>query len=103
MVLQWSHTIIAPRILWSTPPVRISGDWWETLNGSNFGTKPPIPALIAPGSGLVVPRAKKASLLGARLDSKQSREQFAPHLPCFPQSKCNSLAYRTLLPMALVS
>ena len=54
-----------------------------------------IPAHNVPGGGLVVAPAEKASLLGSNFDSKQRREQFISPLPCFPQSRCNSLALRT--------
>ena len=53
------------------------------------------PALRGPGGGLVVAPAKKASLLSSLFDNKQSREQFVTPLSCFPQSRCNSLAFRT--------
>ena len=53
-----------------------SHKWWETLNGSIFGVKPSIPALMGPGGGLVVAPAEKASLLGSQFDSKQCRGQF---------------------------
>ena len=43
----------------------------------------------------MVARAEKASLLSSQLDSKQCREQFVSPLSCFPQPRCNSLAYRT--------
>ena len=33
---------------------------WETLKGSIFGVKPPIPALRGPGGALVVAPAEKA-------------------------------------------
>ena len=36
--------------------------------------------------------AEKESLLGSQFDSKQ----FVTPLSCFPQSKCNSLAFRSL-------
>ena len=39
--------------------------------------------------------AEKATLLGSQFDSKQCREQFVTHLSSFPQSRCNSLAFRT--------
>ena len=38
--------------------------------------------------------AENASLLGSQFDSKQCREQFVTPLACFPQSSCNSLAFR---------
>ena len=66
---------------------------WETIKISDFGVKPSIPAL-GPEGGLVVAPAEKASLLGSQFDSKQCREQFATPLSCFPQSRCNSLAFR---------
>ena len=34
-------------------------------------------------------------LLGSKLDSMQCREQFVTPLSCFPQSRCNFLAFRT--------
>ena len=39
--------------------------------------------------------AEKESLLGSRFDSKQCREEFVTPLSCFPQSRCNSLAFRS--------
>ena len=33
--------------------------------------------------------------MGSQLDGKQCREQFVTPLFCFPQSRCNSLAFRT--------
>ena len=36
---------------------------------------------------------EKASLLGSQFDSKQCLEQFVTPLFCFPQSRCNSLAF----------
>ena len=54
-----------------------------------------IPALREPGGGLVLAPAEKDSLLGSQFDSKKYREQFVTSLSCFPQSRCNSLAFRT--------
>ena len=62
---------------------------------SIFGVKPYIPALKWPGGGLVVAPAEKASLMGSQFDSKQCSEQFVTPSSCFPQSRCNSLAFRT--------
>ena len=39
--------------------------------------------------------AEKASLLGFQFVYKKCREQFVTALSCFPQSRCNSLAFRT--------
>ena len=52
--------------------------------------------------GLVVAPAKRASLLGSQFDSKQCREQFVTPLSCFPQSRCNSLAFRTSFVLRLL-
>ena len=38
---------------------------------------------------------EKASLLGYQFDSKQCRKQFVTPLSCFPQSRCNTLAFQT--------
>ena len=47
--------------------------------------------------------AKKVSLLDSQFDSKQYCEQFVTPLSCFPQSWCNSLAFRTsVLPRLLL-
>ena len=72
-----------------------SHKWWKTLKDSIFAVKPSIPALRGPVGGLVVARAEKASLLGSQFDSKQWRKQFVSPLSCFPQYRCNSLAFRT--------
>ena len=72
-----------------------SHKWWETLKRSIFSVKPAIPTLRGPGGGLVVVSAKKASLLSSQFDSKQCREQFVTSLSCFPQSRCNFLAFQT--------
>ena len=61
----------------------------------DFGVKPSVPALRRPEGGLLVAPAEKASLLGSQFDSKQCREQFVSPLSCFPQSRCNSLAFQT--------
>ena len=45
----------------------------------------------------MVAPASKASLLGSQIDSKQCREHFVTSLSCFPQSRCNYLAFRTPL------
>ena len=37
--------------------------------------------------------AEKASLLGSQFGRKQCREQFVTILSCFPQLRCNSLAF----------
>ena len=79
-----------------------SHKWSETLKGSNVGVKPSISALSGPGGGLEVDPAEKASLMGSQLDSKQYREQFITPLSCFPQSKCNYLAFRTPVLMNLL-
>ena len=50
---------------------------------------------------MVVP-AEKASLMGSQFDSKQCREQCVTPLSCFPQSRCNSVAYRTLVLLSLL-
>ena len=57
--------------------------------------KPSIHVLGGPGDDFVVAPAEKASLLGSPFDSKQCREQFVTSLSCFPQSRWNSLAFRT--------
>ena len=49
----------------------------------------------------MVSSAEKASLLGSQFDSKQCREQFVTPLPCFPKSRCNSLAFRTSVLLCL--
>ena len=72
-----------------------SHKWWETLKGSIFGGKPSSPALRRPAGGFVVAPAERASLLGYNFDSKQCREQVVTPLSCFPQSRCNSFAFRT--------
>ena len=46
--------------------------------------------------------AEKASLLGSQFDSKQCREQFGTPLSCFPQSRCNSLVFRTSVLLRLL-
>ena len=46
--------------------------------------------------------AEKASLLGSQFDSKQCRERFVTSLSCFPQSWCNSLAFRTPILLCLL-
>ena len=52
------------------------------------------PLLLSGGQGgLLVAPAEKASLLGSQFDSKQCLEQFVTPLSCFPQSRCNSLAF----------
>ena len=76
--------------------------WLETMKGSVFGVKPSIPALRGPGGSLVVAPAEKATLQGSQFDSKQCREQFVTPLSCFPQSSCNSLAFRTSVLLRLV-
>ena len=94
MVLQGSHIMNEPGILWSTLAVQISGVkhlrlvlWYEAIYS----------ALRGPWSGLVVAPAEKASLLhmGSQFDSKQCGEQFITPLSCLPQSRCNSFAFRT--------
>ena len=80
-----------------------SHKWWETLKDSIFGVKQSIPALRGTGGGLVLQTvhslylspAEKASLVGSQFDSKKCREQFVTPLCCFPQPRCNSLAFRT--------
>ena len=72
-----------------------SHKWWKTLTGSIVGVKASIPALIGPGGRLVVVPAEKASVLGPQFVSKQCRQQFVTPLSCFPQSRCNSLAFWT--------
>ena len=63
--------------------------------GSLFYVKPSIPAFRGPRGGLVVAPAEKASLLGHQFDGKQCHEQFVTPLSCFPQPRCNSLAFQT--------
>ena len=79
-----------------------SHKWWETLIGSIFGVKPSTPTLRGAGGGLVEAAAEKALLLGSQLGSKQCREQFVTNLSCFPQSRCNSLDYRTSVLLRLL-
>ena len=79
-----------------------SPKWWETLKGSIFSVKPSIPAVRGHGGGLVVAPAEKASLLDSHFDSQQCREQFVTNLSCFPQSMCNSLAFRTSVLLRLL-
>ena len=50
----------------------------------------------------MVAPAEKDLLLGSQYDSKQCREQFVTPLSCFPQSRCNSLAFRTYVPLRLL-
>ena len=96
MVLQGSRIMSTPGILRSTPP-----KWWETLKGSIFGVKPSILALRGPGGGLVEAPSEKTSLLGSQFDTKQYSEQFVTPL-CVPQSRCNSLAFRTSVLLRLL-
>ena len=56
--------------------------------------KPSITALRGHGGGLAVAPAEKASLLGSQFDRKQCCNLFVTHLSSFPQSRCNSLAFR---------
>ena len=76
--------------------------WWETLKGLSFGVKPSISALRGLGGGLVVASAEKDSLLGSQFDSKQCRKQFVTPLSCFPQYRCDSLAFRTSVLLRLL-
>ena len=102
MVLQGSHIINAPwmnALMHST----CSHKWWETVKGSIFGVKPSIPPTRGPGDDLVVAHAEKVSLLGSQFDRKQCHEQFVTPLSCFPQSRCNSLAFWTPVPFASAS
>ena len=46
--------------------------------------------------------AEKASLLGSQFNNKQCREQFVIYLSCFPQSRCNCLAFRTFVILRLL-
>ena len=64
--------------------------------------KPSIPALRGPEGGLVVAPAEKASLLGSQFDSQHCREQFVTTLSCFPQYRCNCLAFRTSVLLRLL-
>ena len=50
----------------------------------------------------MVASAEKASLLCSQLDSKQCREQIVTPLSCFPQPRCNSLAFRTSVLLRLL-
>ena len=61
-----------------------------------------IPAVRGSGGGLVVAPAEKASLLGCQFASKQCREQLVKPLSCFPQSRCNSLTFRTPVLLCLL-
>ena len=62
-----------------------------------------IPALKGPGGGLVLLLLRKRhSYMGSQFDSKQCLEQFVTPLSCFPQSRCNSLAFRTPVLMRLL-
>ena len=79
-----------------------SHKWLKTLKGSIFGVKPSIQALRAPGGGLVVTPAEKASLLGSQFDSKQCREQCVTPLSYFIQPRWNSLAVRTSVLLRLL-
>ena len=70
-----------------------SHKWWETLTGSIFVVKPPFPA---PGSPEVFwwwILLRKRHSMDSQFDNKQCREQFVTPLYCFPQSRCNSLAF----------
>ena len=78
-----------------------SHNWWETLKGSIVGVKPSIPAFRGPGGGSVAAPTEKASLLGSQFHSKQCREQFVTPLSWVPQSRCNSLAFRTYVLLLL--
>ena len=64
--------------------------------------RPSSPALRGPEGGLVVAPAEKASLLSSPSDRKQCREQFVTPLSCFPQSRCNSLAFRSSVLLGLL-
>ena len=100
MVLQGSRITSAPGILWSTPPVYISGVrhskarslMWNLLFRLSVG----------PVGVLVVAPAEKGSLLGSQFDRKQCREQFVTPLSCFPQSRWNSLAFQTSVLLRLL-
>ena len=82
-------------------PVHISGGrHWKIR--SKTGVKSSIPAVRGPGGGLVVAPAEKASLLSSLFDRKHCCEEFVTTLSCFPQSRCNSLAFRTHVPLRLL-
>ena len=50
----------------------------------------------------MVALAEKASLLRSQFNSKQCRGQFVHPLSCFPQYRCNSLAFRTSVLLRLL-
>ena len=83
MVLQGSHIMNAPGILWSIPPVHISR---ETLKGSVFGVKPSIPALRGPRGGLVVAPSEKVSLLAISLTASSVVSSSSPLWLCLVSS-----------------
>ena len=92
MVLQYSLIMSAPGILWSTLPVPISGGryWkapalvWNLLS------------LLSRGPEVVWWRLLLRKIHSWLSDWQQavSWAVFTP-LSCFPQSRCNSLAFRT--------
>ena len=67
---------------------------WETLKGLIFGVKPSIPLSEGPEVVWWWLLLRKPTP-GLSFDSKQCREQFVIPLCCFPQSRCNSLAFQT--------
>ena len=71
-----------------------SHKWWETLKGT-----PPLERLSMGTEAVLcmMAPADKASPQGSQFVSKQCREQFVTSLSCFSLSRCNSLAFRTVL------
>ena len=99
MVLQDSHIMNAPGILWNTPPVHISGGQhlkarslvWGHLfllsEGRRWFGGGPLWETGTPGS---------------QFDRKQCLERFVTPLSCFPHSRCNSLAFWTPVLLCLL-
>ena len=78
-----------------------SHKWWRHRKISIFGVKPAIPALRG-SRECVVASAEKTPLLCYQFHSKQYLEQFVTPWHCSPQSRCNSLAFRTTVILRLL-
>ena len=107
MVLQGSCIMNSSPILWSTPPIHISGkrqlkawslvwrreDFLECRSHQQTWVYSCI--LRIDSDLLVAPAFWEILLLGSQFESKQCCEQFVTPLPCFPQAMCSSLGFWT--------
>ena len=71
--------------------------WWSTLKSAVFGSSSDssLPPLIGAGGGLVCESVRKADILSAHFDGKQTRDPVDLPSTCHPSPSLTTFAFRS--------